>query len=96
VYLGRVVPSESCAAWTFHRKAVAGSVNERIRNESSNRIHAEYQNWHRPSTAPSFDLQYPVQKSEEDESEATGKEDERTGPQMFVDREPYVPNFTGD
>src|SRR5690349_5499495 len=78
----------------FHCETVSRAVHEGVGNKSCNCIHAEDEDWHRPGTAPLLDLQHPIEKREKNQGKATGKQRERTRPEILVDWKPEIPYQT--
>ncbi len=77
-------------------EGVAGAIDERIGDVGENGIHAEDEDGHGRKGTPVFDFDEPIEKREKEETEAAAEEDEGTGPEIFVDGKPAIPDKAGD
>jgi len=96
VCLGGFVPEDREASGGARVKGVAGAVDKRIGDEAGDGVHAENEDGHGPDGAAVFDFDEPVEEGKKEKAEAAAQQDEGTGPEIFVDGKPAIPNETGN
>jgi hypothetical protein len=93
IRLSGFMPIHLCPGCSCNGKSIAGTVNQGICHEACDGVHAEYEDRHRPSPMPASHLGGPIKQREKQEAEAAAEQDKGTGPHVFIDGEPAIPEF---